>query len=191
MEDLEMALNLKLGNVRPADPGDGMDREWVGYSPTDPPELAYERNRGVWLLGRRVHRERLVTFSYFGKVVAVVELTGPPEQIVAADPALPAKQAIVGRVLHPGDPDHDRLIGTTIDGHRNPVTYTDDDPTAGPRTCACGCGAPTTGRRQFLPGHDQKAIHARISKEWGNTVTFLQWFDNQYGAPEQAQPVAV
>jgi len=31
-----------------------------------------------------------------------------------------------------------------------------------------------------VPGHDQKAIHARISKQWGGTLGFIDWFDATY-----------
>jgi hypothetical protein len=34
---------------------------------------------------------------------------------------------------------------------------------------------------RFVPGHDQKAIHERIAQQWGNTVGFIEWFDETYG----------
>jgi hypothetical protein len=34
-----------------------------------------------------------------------------------------------------------------------------------------------TKARAFLPGHDQRAIHVRIVKAWGDTLSFMDWFD--------------
>jgi hypothetical protein len=28
-----------------------------------------------------------------------------------------------------------------------------------------------------MPGHDQRAIHDRIARQWGNTLAFVDWFD--------------
>jgi len=87
-------------------------------------------------------------------------------------------------VLEPGDPVHHALIDqASLDGFRNPVTYVADHPLDRPRTCACDCGGVVTGARQFLPGHDQRAIHDRIAAQWGNTVGFIRWFDTTYGKP--------
>jgi hypothetical protein len=44
------------------------------------------------------------------------------------------------------------------------------------------------GARQFLPGHDQRAVHDRISEQRGNTMGFIRWFDDTYRQPaEQSQ----
>lgn len=58
------------------------------------------------------------------------------------------------------------------DRHRNPVTYVADP--VEQRTCACGCDGPVTGGRVFLPGHDQRAIHERIARQWGDTLGSLR-----------------
>jgi hypothetical protein len=90
------------------------------------------------------------------------------------------KRAIVGRVLHAGHPVASRLMGSPAPDHfRNPVTYFSESGAAAP-TCACGCGETVSGSRAFVPGHDQKAIHARISKQWGSTISFIEWFDATY-----------
>ena len=45
-------------------------------------------------------------------------------------------------------------------------------------TCACGCGdIPSEGSR-FLQGHDQKALHKVIEKEYGNIIEFLRHHDS-------------
>lgn len=48
-------------------------------------------------------------------------------------------------------------------------------------TCPCGCGQAVRKENRFVPGHDQKAIHERIAQQWGNTVGFIEWFDETYG----------
>lgn len=172
-----MAINFKLGPVTQVDPAtDDMDRDWIGWTHLHSPQQTYEQNRGVWVLGQRAQRERLATFSYDGRIKLVVEI----ERIKT----VPAKQgrsksAIVGRVLEPGDPRFDALIDQSVDAHRNPVTYI-TEPAAGDPTCACGCGGPVPGHRSFLPGHDQRAVHERIARQWGSTLAFIDWFDATY-----------
>lgn len=106
----------------------------------------------------------------------VVALDGV-ETVPAKQVGARSKRVVVGRVLRPGDPAHDALIGQPVDGHRNPVTYI-----AGldPRTCRCGCGGTVAGGRAFRPGHDQRAGHDRITRQWGGTVGFVDWFDATY-----------
>jgi hypothetical protein len=159
---------------------DAMGRSWVGWASDLSPQSIYDANRGLWLLGARADKERYAVFSSteLGEIVCVVELTAPPE-------SFGAKKAVVGTVLGPGNPVHDALIGTPApDSFRNPVTYVDDPD--GPTRCACGCGTEVSGRSQFVVGHDQRAVHARITAQWGNTVAFLQWFDTTYGRPPAA-----
>jgi hypothetical protein len=173
-------LHFKLGPVRVADPADGMDRDLVGYDPSASAEENFDRNRGVWLLGPRAERE---THALFSSIV-----DGTVKFVVAIDNLEPVlhKKALVGRVLPATDPLHQGWVGGKApDSYRNPVTYVTDDnrPAA---TCACICGESVSGGRTFLPGHDQRAIHARIVRQWGNTVGFLDWFDATYPPPPAA-----
>lgn len=173
-----MSLNFKLNLKTRVDPTeDPMARSWIGWSPELTDQEIYEQNRGVWVLGRGARTQRIATFSYDGKVVTVVAIDG-----IEDAPLLPQrrqKQMIEGRVLSAGDTDYDALIGSPVDGHRNPVTYTPREE----RTCGCGCGGNVSGQRSFLPGHDQRAIHERIAKQWGTTLRFVEWFDAEYGGP--------
>lgn len=181
-----MTMNFKLGDVRETVAAeDPMSRTWVGWKPELSDQETYEQNRGVWFLGRRARSERVATFSHNGFVVAVVAVEGL-ENIPILN-AERAKQAIVGQVLASGAADYDSLIGQAVDGHRNPVTYglNLSDTT---RTCACGCGGDVAGNRVFLPGHDQRAIHDRITQEWGTTLGFVEWFDDTYGNPRDLAP---
>jgi hypothetical protein len=44
------------------------------------------------------------------------------------------------------------------------------------RPCACGCGE--TGDRDFLPGHDVRAIQQRVREHFGGSpLRFIQWVD--------------
>ena len=174
-----MTINFKLEPVKPVDPAqDDMSRAWIGYSPTHTDQQTFDQNRGVWALGPRAARERYATFSVDGviKLVAAIERI---EIVPAKDPRKRPKSAIVGTLLAAGDPTFDALIGQTVDGHRNPVTYL-LDPEAGERICLCGCGVPVSAHREFLPGHDQRAVHDRIARQWGGTAGFIKWFDSTY-----------
>ncbi|QEM45762.1 DUF429 domain-containing protein [Mycolicibacterium grossiae] len=46
--------------------------------------------------------------------------------------------------------------------------------------CPCGCGSAVPHPDRFVPGHDSKALHARIKKQWGSTLAFVRWFDETY-----------
>lgn len=173
-----MAINFKLGRERDVLPEerDPMNRSWVGWDERRSDQAIYEVNRGVWLLGPRAEREQFATFSFDGFVEVVVAVDGF-EQVSMPDGR--DKKAVVGRVLKPGDPAFEALINRPVDAHRNPVTYI-DDVRGGTRMCACGCGEAIASTRVFLPGHDQKAIHERINRQWGSTLGFVNWYDATY-----------
>ena len=158
-----------------------MRRDYVGWSPEQSQRELYERNRGRWKLGARARGERYAVFSstITSTIVVVVEIDH-------LEDVGGGKSAISGTVLQPGDPVYEGLIGQpSLDQFRNPVTYFEDHPLDRSRTCACGCDGVVTGARQFLPGHDQRAIHDRIAAQWGNTVAFIRWFDATYGQPAE------
>ena len=177
-------IHIKLGPVRPAAEDDTMHRDFVGWSPTQTSQELYECNRGRWKLGARAQQERYAVFSstVTGEVVMVVEIDD-------FEDVGGGKSAIVGTVLEPGNPVHDGLVGQpSLDQFRNPVTYVDNHPLDQPRTCACGCEGIVAGARQFLPGHDQRAIRDRITDGWGSTVAFIRWFDTTYRESLPAMP---
>jgi hypothetical protein len=169
-------IHIKLHDRRPVD-HDQMGRTWVGYDPSISVEDLFEQNRGRWVLGTRADREKYAVFSYTGdhtvKFIAEIEGFEP----------FGNKRAMKGRVL---DADHElsrRWLGASApDGYRNPATYF-REPGGGPTACACGCGEPVPASRSFVPGHDQRAIHARITRQWGGTVGFIDWFDATF--PEE------
>ncbi|MEV0945788.1 hypothetical protein [Rhodococcus sp. NPDC049939] len=171
-----MALNFKLRSRCSVEDSCVWGRTWVGWEPGQSDELTYDVNRGVWKLGLRAAKQKYATFSFDGIVRTVIELDHrqPIEQVAMVDGG--TKQAVVGRVLKPGDAGYELLIGRPVDAWRNPVTYIDDNPGA-PVLCECGCGTEVTGGREFVPGHDQRGIHDRIRIGWGSTVEFIRWFD--------------
>jgi hypothetical protein len=171
-------LHLKLGDRREINQhSDPLKRPWVGYDPNQPDDVLFEQNRGIWHLGQRAERETHVLFSFTGD--NTVKFVAEIDRIEQAGD----KRAVVGRPLPADHPIAKKWVGAPApDNFRNPVTYSPSPGDDG-STCACGCGTAVPSSRMFAPGHDQRAIHARIEKEWGNTLRFIQWFDAEYGAP--------
>ncbi len=169
-------IHVKLSDRRLADPDDPMERDWHGYSEHATLQQLFDNNRGRWVFGRRAEAEEYAVFSYTGdhRVKFVAEIEGFER--------FGNKRAIVGRVLPPSHEMARRWVGKdSPDRYRNPTTYHDDDE---PRTCACGCGETVTAGRSFIAGHDQRAIHDRIERQWGGTRAFIRWFDATYGRPD-------
>lgn len=163
-------LHITLGPERPVDPEqDELGRDRVGFSPTMSALALYDANHGCWKLGPRASRERYMIVSFGGIVQQAVE-------IKSIEPVERSNRSVVnGTILCAGHPVYDKYVGKTspVQGMRNPVTYFDDDVDGQP--CRCGCGGSATGR-DFLPGHDQTALHARV-KQIGTVAEFLDWFD--------------
>jgi hypothetical protein len=90
--------------------------------------------------------------------------------------------ALEGSVLSSGHPVYDAWIGQpdpVETGSQNPVGYC-ELPQEKPfleRPCACGCGAVT--ERDFLPGHDVRAMQARVREHFGGSpLRFIRWVDD-------------
>jgi len=170
-------LHITLSKERSIDPEeDDLARDRVGYSATMSQLALYDANHGCWKLGPRAQNERYYLASFGGIVRQAVEIDR-----IAPAPRRPDRSVVHGRILEAGHPVHDKYVGKTspVQGVRNPITYFEDETLSG-RPCLCGCGAEATGR-DFLPGHDQTALHARV-KEIGTVADFLVWFD-QLRAP--------
>jgi hypothetical protein len=167
-------LHIKLHSKRPVkSAADPMGRSWVGYDPELSDEDLFDQNRGRWVLGKRAEIEQYAIFSYTGDhtVKFVAEITGFAQS--------GEKRFIEGHVLEADHPVAQRWVGAEApDNFRNPTTYIDDE-----RLCACGCGEATKAGRAFAPGHDQRAIHERITRQWGGTLGFIRWFDATFPCP--------
>lgn len=171
-------IHLKIGHPQEADPtADEMGRSWFGYVDEMTPQEMYDRNRGMWVLGPAADAHRYAVFS---SVVTKLGLVAVKIERLQAFPGS-AKRAIVGTVLGPGHPVHDRYVGQPApDRYRNPKTFP-PDPDMPPVLCACGCGEGVTGGRAFRIGHDQRAIRERINRQWGGAIGFVRWFDERFG----------
>lgn len=165
-------LHVTLGDRRPIDPeADELGRDHVGFDRSMSVDDLWESNRGCWVLGERADGERYVLFSHKGVVVQA----GVIDAIVET---ISKRRAIVGRPLGNGERVHDVYVGgpAPVQGVRNPITYV-ADPRFDSKLCFCGCGAPVS-RGDWIPGHDQKALHERIAKI-GSVKQFIEWFDSQ------------
>lgn len=165
-------LHITLGNKQAARSNDALGRAFFGFDESMTPEELYNANRGCWVLGARADEEQYALLSFDGTVRQAIEI----DRIVPIPQR--NRRALEGRVLHPGHPVYDKYVNkpSRVKGVRNPITYFDDEED---RTCACGCGADLASARDFLPGHDQRAIHDRIAKV-GSVKSFLQWFGATY-----------
>jgi hypothetical protein len=176
-------IHFKIGDRREVDPAtDEMGRSWIGLVDGMTAQEVYDRNRGMWFLGRQALGHRFAVFTSLATKlgIAVVGI-----QRIEDFPGS-AKRAVVGTVLGPGHPVHDRYVGQPApDRYRNPKTF-HPDPDVPAARCACGCGEDVTGGRAFRIGHDQRAIRERINRQWGGALGFIQWFDEQYGANEES-----
>lgn len=165
-------LHITLGPERPVDPTqDELSRDRVGYSPTMSPLALYDANHGCWKLGERAHRERYCIVSFAGVVRQAIEITS-----IDVAPKRSDRSVVNGNILEPGDSVYDKYVSkpSPVQGMRNPITYFEGEVDGVP--CRCGCGADVQGR-DFLTGHDQTALHARV-KRIGTVAQFLDWFDN-------------
>jgi hypothetical protein len=163
-------LHITLGPERPIDPTkDDLGRDRVGFSPTMSALALYDANHGCWKLGPRATKERYMLVSFEGIVRQAVEI----ESIEAVTRG--NRSVVHGEILRAGHPVYDKYVDKTspVQGVRNPVTYFEDDVDGQP--CRCGCGGSVMSR-DFLPGHDQRAIHDRIN-QIGTVAQFLDWFD--------------
>ncbi len=148
-----------------------LPREHYGWYPGMSDEDIYTSARGRWVLNRaRAEREKYAVVTADGIARQVIEINRwrtYHEQ---------GRHAFSGQVLPPGHPVHDRYVGKPLaSASRNPIHYISDpdDPRG---LCKCGCGRATNGI--WVTGHDQRAIHDRIRRDFGGDVAaFIDWYD--------------
>ncbi len=169
-------LSIGLGTYRTW-PQDEYGQSSAGWRPGLTDEEVYAAARGRWKLGTRADRERYVLFTAMGIVVLAVEI----DSITDADPD--GRRTINGTILKPGHPVYDKYVAgvSPVDKSQNPVQYFDSpfDRTM----CACNCESEVPSGRDFLPGHDQRAIHDRV-KLVGGVLPFMAWFDKTWATPQ-------
>ena len=132
-------------------------------------EECYYNNRGRWVLGERADREDFALFS--ARDAEGRKLFRMAIEIERIEDARDGRRAMVGKILRAGHPVYDGYVGREAPASRNPVTYIDEQ-----EPCACGCGELAAPGKDFLPGHDQRAIHERITRV-GSVREFVDWFD--------------
>lgn len=173
-----MALIIRIGSYHELTSTDSLGRDWAGWFPRMTEQEAYEAGRGAWKLGPRADQETFAVIVGGKTVRAVVEI----ESIT--DPDEDDRRSLIGHVLEPGHPLREAYYDQpdpSTSTSRNPIGYTElpEELEFRMRDCACGCGTQT--KRDFAPGHDQKAIHDRIKTHFdGSTLTFIHWMD-QHG----------
>lgn len=176
-------IHITVGPWKEADPEDGLQRTHVGYRPGMSQQELFRANHGEWAIGtKRQDSEHYALFSFAGKVIQAIEIhaferTRRFEKHESRDD----KYTMNGSILGPGHPVYekyfDEFTPTEVTPGRNPVRYFKDpefDNATG-RPCRCGCGE-STAAGDFIPGHDQKAIHERIARI-GTVAEFLDWMD--------------
>ncbi|MFJ8775344.1 hypothetical protein [Streptomyces microflavus] len=170
---------VSAGPEQRIDPsGDELGRDRIGYASTMSPAALYDATHGTWLLGERAHRECFALITHEGQGVLAVAID-------RIEPVAPGGQGsersvIHGEILVPGHTVYDTYIGvqSPVPPQRNPVGYF--DATEERTTCACGCGELTLSGKDFVPGHDQTALHERV-RQLGGVVAFIAWFDRIHG----------
>jgi hypothetical protein len=168
-----MAVRLKLGNYETVQ-GDLMCRAHIGYFPRMTESEAWEAGRGIWRMSAgRAARQKFALIIGEGLVRAAGQVTGFK---VHGD-----RIELQGHVLPEGHPVREAYLGRpdpADTGSQNPVGYCDlpEEQQFILNPCHCGCGESTD--RDFLPGHDVRAMQARVREHFNSSPRqFIQWVD--------------
>jgi hypothetical protein len=174
-----MAVRIKLGDYQRI-AGDPLGRDYTGCFPRMTEDEAWQAGRGVWKMNRtRAAAERFALIVGMGKVLAVAEINGAAPH---GD-----RIALHGHPLTAGHPVYDAYIGRPDplpNQSQNSITYGDlpEEAAFRIRPCACGCGQDTG--RDFVPGHELRAIQARIRQHFGGSaLALIEWIDKTRQQP--------
>lgn len=172
-----MVIRFKLGGYETMQ-GDPLGRGYVGYFPRMTEDEAWQAGCGVWKVSKdKISRQRFAIITGEGAVRAVAEITGHTEYHTDTGTRI----ALNGALLPAGHPIRDTYLGQpdpVANGSQNPVGYCDlpEEQPYLTRPCACGCDQ--TSDRDFLPGHDVRAIQQRVRDHFdGSPLKFVQWID--------------
>lgn len=183
-----MAVRLKLGGYETVT-GDPLGRAFIGYFPRMTEQEAWDAGRGVWKMNLdRVTRQRFALIVGEGLTRVVAEVTGSRMYETPGG----TRVALEGVVLAGGHPVREAYLGRpdpVANGSQNPVAYCalpEEHPFLR-RSCGCGCGA--TSDRDFLPGHDVRAIQARVRDHFGGSpLRLIHWIDRSVPASPTREP---
>ena len=174
-----MAIRIKLGDYQTV-AGDPLGRDYIGYFPRMTEAEAWEAGRGVWKMNRtRASSERFALITGQGKVAAIAQVKG----VTRHDDRI----ALEGDPLTAGHPVYDAYIGRPDplpNQSQNSVTYGSLPEEAEFRSRPCACGCDETSDRDFAPGHEFRAIQARIRDHFsGSPLALVQWIDKNHPQP--------
>ncbi|WP_198359182.1 hypothetical protein [Streptomyces fildesensis] len=174
-----MAIRIKLGDYQRVT-NDVLGRDAIGFFPRMTQGEALEAGRGVWRLDTRfASRERFALVVGQGLVRAVAEITA----VTDYDTDRGRKKALEVDLLGPGHPMYDTYIDQPDplpNQSQNSIKYGDlpEEIPFRTRECACGCGESTTFG--FIPGHELRAIQARVREHFGGSaLAFITWLDTE------------
>lgn len=173
-------IQITLGRKKLTDPRtEWLQRSQIGWEEGLPEQQLFDIARGVWALGKKAWHERYAVVSGAGTVRQAIEI----HQVL---PDNYGRYFFEGRILQPGDPVSDLYVGKDAPNgsQQNPITYFKSPFDC--RVCACNCGTPIN-RGDFLPGHDQRAIHERIAQV-GTVKDFITWFDTTWPGSAAPEP---
>ncbi|MEV1013253.1 hypothetical protein ACGFIE_11900 [Micromonospora sp. NPDC049275] len=177
-----MGIRLKLGGYETVQ-GDPLGRAFIGYFPRMTEDEAWEAGRGVWKMNReKASRQRFAFIVGEGVVRAVAEITGYHEHSTETG----VRGELIGQPLPAGHPVREAYLGQpdpVANGSQNPVGYCDlpEEQTYLMRPCACSCGEDTD--RDFLPGHDVRALQQRVRDHFGGSpLKLIQFIDQNVTA---------
>jgi hypothetical protein len=173
-----MAIVIRM-SYRHRTPNDPLGRAECGWQVGMSEEEAWDAARGTWKFNlRRLAGERYAFVvgghTGDGAVLTVVEFDSN-DVTRASD----GRYEIIGKIVPADHPLRQYTTDPSRSTSRASILYVDlpEERELNVRTCRCGCGEPVRG--DFLPGHDQRAIHDRIDRYFnGSVVTFLDWIDN-------------
>lgn len=173
-----MAVRLKLGSYEPVE-SDPLGRSSIGFFPRMTEQEAWDAGRGVWRMSiEKIARQKFALVVAEGRVRAVGEITGftlHGERV-----------ALDGHLLDEGHPVRAAYLGApdpVTSGSQNPVGYCalPEEQQFVQRACGCGCGE--LSDRDFLNGHDVRAMQQRVREHFdGSPLKFITWVDGQLQA---------
>ncbi len=170
-------IQITLGayGYQPDQSDDFLPRRHSGWHPGMDDSDVLASARGWWVLNlSRAEREKYAVVTAQGIAIQAIEITEWRTKTGANG----TRHAFAGKILAPGHPVHGRYVGKPLpSASRNPIHYV-SDPADPAGTCRCGCGQATGGT--WVTGHDQRAIHERIGRDFGGDVAaFIDWYDEQ------------